>query len=378
MGDEHWSILLVEDDEDDYFLVKTWLAQVKHGQFSLEWASSYESALQALAAATFDVVLVDYQLGSRSGLDLIREAIAQCQSIPFILLTGRGSFEVDLTAMEAGAADYLSKVELTAPLLERSIRYAIEQKRAELNMRRAYEKVESLVDERTEELIETRRKLIDSVDHERRRLAQEIHDGPIQDLLGITYLMVGKAGATSHEELTVTLQGAIGQVVDSLRDVCKELRSSSLAPFNLEESIRSHAKDFQQTHPELKLSIGGLAGLESLAERSRLALYRIYQQAMANVAFHAGAKRVTIGLREEKGQAVLEVRDDGGGFVVPACLSDLAMRGHFGLVGASERAAAVGGELQIESQPGRGTLIRAVVPGATRASQEVKPRKHND
>jgi signal transduction histidine kinase len=372
MGNEVWNILLVEDDEDDYFLVKTWLSQVKRGQFSLQWASSYEAALQAVAAGNFDVALVDYQLGSRSGLDLIREAIALCQYVPFILLTGRGNYEVDLTAMEAGAADYLSKAELTAPLLERSIRYAIEQKRAERDMRRAYEKVESLVDERTEELIKTRRKLIDSVDHERRRLAQEIHDGPIQDLLGITYLMIGKAGAASQEELLLSLQGAIGQVVDSLRDVCKELRNSSLAPFNLEESIRSHAGDFQHTHPELELSISGLASLESFSERSRLALYRIYQQAMANIAFHARASRVKVGLHEERGQAVLEVQDDGGGFIVPACLSDLALRGHFGLVGASERATAVGGELQIESKPGRGTLIRAVVPAKIKMAQDVK------
>ncbi len=369
MGDEHWKILLVEDDEDDYFLVKTWLSQVKHGQFSLQWTSSYEAGLRSVVEEAFDVVLVDYQLGGRSGLELIREAIAQCRYLPFILLTGRGNYEVDLTAMEAGAADYLSKSEITAPLLERSIRYAIAQKRAERDMRRAYEKVESLVDERTEELIETRRKLIDSVDQERRRLAQEIHDGPIQDLLGITFLMIGKSGAASQEELLMSMQGAIGQVVDSLRDVCKELRSSSLTPFNLGESIRSHAEEFQHTHPELALSISGLASLEGFPERSRLAVYRIYQQAMANISHHARASHVSVALHEEHAQAVLEVRDNGGGFVVPACLSDLALTGHFGLVGSSERAAAVGGELQIESKPGHGTLIRAVVPASIKASR---------
>ena len=372
MGDEIWKILLVEDDEDDYFLVKTWLSQVKNGQFSLKWETSYSAALQTLVAEAFDVVLVDYQLGSRSGLELIREAIEQCQNVPFILLTGRGSYEIDLTAMEAGASDYLSKAEITAPLLERSIRYAIAQKRAEQDMRRAYEKVEMLVDERTEELIEARRKLIDSVDQERRRLAQEIHDGPIQDLLGITFLMIGKAVNSGEQELISSLQGAIGQVVDSLRDVCKELRASSLTPFNLEESIRSHAEEFQHKHPELAISIGGLDSLEGFPERSRLALYRIYQQAMANIAHHACASRVNISLREEPGTALLEVQDNGGGFVVPSCLSDLALKGHFGLVGSSERATAVGGEMQIESRPGQGTLIRAVIPSKVKARQDVK------
>ncbi len=363
MGDEVWKILLVEDDEDDYFLVKTWLSQVKRGQFSLKWASGYDAALQAVMTEPFDVVLVDYQLGEHTGLELIREAITHCEYVPFILLTGRGNYEVDLTAMEAGASDYLSKAEITPPLLERSIRYTIEHKRAEREMRRAYEKVEMLVDERTEELIETRRKLIDSVEQERRRLAQEIHDGPIQDLLGITYLMVGLADSISEQEKMVNLQGAIGQVVDSLRDVCKELRSSSLTPFNLEESIRSHAEEFRRTHPGLDLVVGRLEGLDSFPERSRLALYRIYQQAMANIANHARASRVTVALQAARGKAMLEVQDDGRGFIVPSCLSDLALKGHFGLVGSSERAAAVGGELSIESHPGRGTLIRAVIPG---------------
>ncbi len=362
----------MEDDEDDYFLVKAWLSQVKRGQFNLKWANSYEAGLQAVTAETFDVVLVDYHLGSRTGLELIRAAIETCQYVPFILFTGQGSYQVDLTAMEAGAADYLSKAEITAPLLERSIRYAIAQKRAERDMRRAYEKVESLVDERTEELIETRRKLIESVDQERRRLAQEIHDGPIQDLLGITFLMVGKASASGQEELLLSLQGAINQVVDSLRDVCKELRSTSQAPFTLEDSIRSHAGEFQRQHPELAVSVTGLNTLEDFPERARLAMYRIYQQAMANIAHHARASRVTIALRKEDGEGVLEVRDDGGGFVVPACLSDLALTGHFGLVGSSERAAAVGGELQIESRPGRGTLIRALVPEKVKAARGEK------
>ena len=87
------------------------------------------------------------------------------------MLTGSGNYDLDLSAMKVGAADYLSKQEINAPLLERSIRYAIERKRSEQDMRKAYEKVEMLVDERTEELMEARRKLIDSVDLERKRLA---------------------------------------------------------------------------------------------------------------------------------------------------------------------------------------------------------------
>ena len=270
MMDLSWKILLIEDDKDDYFLVKSWLSQVKHGQFDLTWIENYEAGLETVKNGSFSVVLVDYLLGSHSGLELIQEAIVECQHIPFILLTGRGNYELDVTAMEAGASDYLTKSELNASMLERSIRYAIERKRSEQDLRKAYEKVSMLVDERTEELIETRRKLIESVDAERKRLAQEIHDGPIQDLLGITYLMMGKANSLNEEEILLNMQGAISQVVDSLREVCKELRTSSQNTFNLEEAIRSHAEDFRMSHPELALSIDSMtdlvAQLRSLVE----------------------------------------------------------------------------------------------------------------
>ena len=278
------------------------------------------------------------------------------------MLTGSGNYDLDLSAMKVGAADYLSKQEINAPLLERSIRYAIERKRSEQDMRKAYEKVEMLVDERTEELMEARRKLIDSVDLERKRLAQEIYDGPIQDLLGITFLMIGKAGTVGEEDLLMNMQGAISQVVVSLRDICKELWTSSLTPFNLEESIRSHAQEFQEKHTELALSFGSMADINPLSEPSRLALYRIYQQAMANVGFHARAKKVGISLTLNQEKAILEVEEDGRGFIVTAYWSDLALKGHFGLVGSFERAVAVGGELQIDSKPGKGTLVRAIVP----------------
>lgn len=371
MSDSRWSILLVEDDEDDYFLVKTWLTEVKGKKFNLKWASEYQAGLRLVESESFDVVLVDYRLGGSNGLDLIRQAKLNCQHVPFILLTGQGNFDVDMTAMQAGASDYLSKSEITAPLLERSIRYAIEHEHAIMEMRRAYDKVEMVVDERTEELVGARRKLIETVGMERRRIAQDIHDGPIQDLLGLTYLMIGKTSTPAEEELMLSIQGAVSQVVDALRETCKELRSSSLTPFNLEESIHSYAEDFQQKHPELAIAIDSVPDPAALPERSRLALYRIYQQAMSNIAFHARAKSVEIKLIQDPDKAVLEVGDDGKGFAIPGCLSDLALKGHFGLVGSSERATAVGGELQIESAPGKGTMIRAIVPFPAKSPQNM-------
>lgn len=128
-------VLLVDDDEDDYVLTRDWFSEFEGARFELEWVASYEAAIDAIALKAHDVYLLDYRLGERNGLELLREAVAKGSLAPIILLTGQGDHDVDIEAMKAGAADYLEKSQLGAPLLERSIRYAIERKQAEQKIR---------------------------------------------------------------------------------------------------------------------------------------------------------------------------------------------------------------------------------------------------
>ena len=115
-------VLLVEDDEDDYVIIRDLLAEIE--EFDLEWVTDYAGALNAIAREEHDVCLLDYRLGERSGLEVLREASGRGYGTPMILLTGQGDREVDLQAMQAGAADFLVKGRIDAPLLERAIRYA--------------------------------------------------------------------------------------------------------------------------------------------------------------------------------------------------------------------------------------------------------------
>jgi len=127
---ELFKVLLVEDDEDDYFLTRSLFAEIKGNRYKIDWQSTFETGLQAMARNQHDVCLVDYRLGARNGIELLREAIDRGCEAPIILLTGQGEKEVDIEAMKAGAADYLVKGRLDAGLLERSIRYSIERKRS--------------------------------------------------------------------------------------------------------------------------------------------------------------------------------------------------------------------------------------------------------
>jgi two-component system cell cycle sensor histidine kinase/response regulator CckA len=137
-------VLLVEDNKGDYILTRELLSEVESAQFDLLWATTYEAALEILEGNGVDVVLVDYRLGAYDGLDLVREATARGCKVPFILLTGFGSYELDVVAMEMGVTEYLTKGQINAPLLERSIRYAIERKRTEAALQQRNQELELL------------------------------------------------------------------------------------------------------------------------------------------------------------------------------------------------------------------------------------------
>ncbi|MGV3772958.1 MAG: PAS domain-containing protein [Verrucomicrobiales bacterium] len=117
-------VLLVDDDEDSYILTRHQLSKIKGQGLHLDWAPTYDAGLEMIRKNAHDVYLLDYRLGARNGLDLLREALAIGCKAPIIILTTENP-EVDAEAMRLGAADFLSKDHLNSALLERSIRYAI-------------------------------------------------------------------------------------------------------------------------------------------------------------------------------------------------------------------------------------------------------------
>ena len=146
MGERLIRVLLVDDDEDDYVMTRDMLAEVWGLDFRLDWVCSYEEAVAAVGRAEHDVYLLDYRLGARTGLDLLRETAGDPRRAPMILLTGQGDDEVDAEAMRAGAADYLVKGRIEAALLARSIRYAVERANSLRALRESEERYQRLVE----------------------------------------------------------------------------------------------------------------------------------------------------------------------------------------------------------------------------------------
>src|SRR5204863_530740 len=124
-------IVLVDDEPDDRLITRALLDDIDPAGYQFEAVATYEAGIAAIARNAHDIYLLDYRLGERDGLQLVREALALGCPAPLILLTGSGDRQVDEAAIQAGAADYLVKGQISPALLERVLRHALDRKRLE-------------------------------------------------------------------------------------------------------------------------------------------------------------------------------------------------------------------------------------------------------
>lgn len=209
------------------------------------------------------------------------------------------------------------------------------------------------------ELIELRRKMLEQVETERKLLAQELHDGPMQDLHSITYQIAGMDEGLP-EDVQALLQSILGTVKainQELRAIAYNLRPPALSQFGLARSIKTHADEFMAKHPDLKIYLELVSDRNVISEEVNLVLFRIYQQALGNVIQHANATEVHVTLNLDGDAVTLEIADNGSGFNVPDRWISLVRAGHYGLAGSSDRVSALGGEFVVTSAPGEGTKL---------------------
>src|SRR5574341_2104359 len=199
---------------------------------------------------------------------------------------------------------------------------------------------------------------------ERLRLAQELHDNPMQALYSAIY-RIEELRTRADPELRTALENVnndIRSVLQGLRATAKELRPPTIFNFGLENAIRSHADDFAEKHPDVKISLSLAHDRQLLPERVRLALFRVFQQSLMNVLRHSEATQIQVRFSFDAEEARLEISDNGKGFEVPSNWIEFVRQGHYGLAGAAERVNALGGAFKVESQPGNSTIVRAVIP----------------
>jgi signal transduction histidine kinase len=218
------------------------------------------------------------------------------------------------------------------------------------------------------DLAEVQYRLMAGREQERTQLAQELHDVPLQDLYVLLYSLDEFEEALEDRErfqqVKESFADGLRGVVTTLRSFMGELRSPTLTPFGLVGAIREHADSFAAKHPQLAVHLDLMPDEQLLPEEVRLNLFRIYQQALSNVARHAEAANVTVRFGYDERQVRLEIEDDGQGFIVPNRWIGLTRQGHLGLAGSAERAELIGGRFQVRSAPGQGARLVVTVPRA--------------
>ena len=323
--DEHRiRVLLIDDDPDDYALTRDLLRELPGVHYHLDWASTYEAGLDAVCTEQHDVYLVDYRLGAESGLDFLAEVRGRGNHTPMILLTGQSMWELDLAAMQSGAADFLEKGRLDAVILERAIRYALQQARQEAEL-------EKKVRERTAELAkanESLRKADRAKDEFLATLAHELRNplAPIRNALEIMRLVGSDpAGVEKSRQMIDRQVRQLVRLIDDLLDVSRITRGKLALKYetlDLRDVVTAAAEQSQplldKAGVQLKLQLSA-AVVSCVGDRVRLA------QVVANLLNNAAkytepGGTATVTLEATPGAATIRVADTGVGLpaeVVP-------------------------------------------------------------
>lgn len=358
-------VLLIDDDQDDFLIVSDMLSEAEDTRFELDWAQTYEAGLEAMSRLEHDVYLLDYFMGEKDGLELLKIAVENGCKAPVIFLTAHGNYSVDLKAMKAGASDYLVKGQFSAPILERSIRYSITSKRIEEELKlRTLELGQTLaeLEESKEELKLLASQLLSAQEDERKRLTREIHDSIGSSLSAVKFCIENVSVRLNRDpeagEALAMLSRAMGHAIDESRRIMSDLRPSMLDDLGILSTIRWFCREFESIYSGFGVEKDIRIEETQVPENLKIIIFRIIQEAMNNAAKYSGVKEISLSLSFENGSIVLCVSDGGKGFDRASAVSKGRGSG-LGLTSMRERAELSGGKFEIESSPGAGTTITA-------------------
>jgi signal transduction histidine kinase len=320
---EALNILLIEDDEDDYVLIRDLLTDIPTRHHNVEWVPTYDEGFQALKRGGWEVCLIDYRLGANSGLELLEEARMLDLRTPIILLTGQGDFDVDMKAMESGVSDYLVKDDLNAPLLERSIRYTIEREKARKALQKSRDDLEQRVLERTEELAAANEAL--KLSHEKLKFfAYSVaHDlkNPALSLHGLTVRLyehygelLDKKGKTYCSQI-LNASKQIASLVDQINVFIESKESPiNIEVVDLKEIFGLLREEFSDQIITRELSWSEPDRLPAV-RADRLCMIRVFRNLVDNAIKYGGddLKKIKFGHTDGDDFHIFSVSDDGRG-----------------------------------------------------------------
>jgi len=358
--------------------------------FNIRIARSGESALQRVAYDQPDIILLDVLMPGMDGFETCRrlKADAKTQEIPVIFMTALADPADKVKGFEVGAVDYVSKplhqeevlARITTHLSLRDLTRDLQEQNEQIITRSQVEKARLFlaVSEQRTQLRALTGKLTEVQEIERKQLARELHDEMGQALTAISMNL-----SIIRKDLPDTCLDICGERLDEasllvdetleqVRELSLNLRPPMLDDLGLVPTLRWYiqryskrtgmAVDFDTTHFECNANVDGSGLDDRLHPDLETAFYRVLQEALTNVARHAGATTIRLSLRRTDSGVSAYVEDDGCGFDVATVMDQNLPGIGAGLLGMRERMVLLGGRLTLQSEPGTGTQLHFSVP----------------
>ncbi len=352
---------LIDDDEDEFVLVQSASSRMVRRPIELSWSSTYDDGLDQMCRGQADVYLLDYRLGERDGLELVREAIgAGCQA-PMIVLTGQADPDLDTAALRAGAADFIQKSELSPALLERSIHYAIERA---TSARLAASLSEQ---KRIEEL---RERLLGIIGHDLRN--------PLSSISMAGHLLLAQGSdddpKTKIARRIVSSADYMARLINELLDFTRARLGGGIPidpkPMSLSDVCRRAVEELQATYPDRAIELLAIADAHGVWDPDRVR--QIVSNLVDNALQHGAPQTpVRVVIRaSDSSDAVLEVQNQGAAIpvdVLPHVFDPFRRGGERDEREGSHRGLGLGLHIveQIVAAHGGGIDVRSTDEGTT-------------
>jgi len=355
---EELRVLVAEDSEDDTLLILRELRRAGY-ETAHQRVDTPDELIAALDGREWDAIIADYFMPQFSGLAALQIYTDRDLDIPFIVVSDKAGEETAVEVMRAGAHDYILKDSLTrlAPAIKRELRQAQIRKERRKDIVEYQERLRSLISELTL-----------SEERQRRHIATELHDGIAQKLTGCILMLGLLNEKVDAPEVAVQLE----RVQDTVKDMIQDTRNlmSQLSPIvlydlGLEAGIRWLGERMRDEHG-LQVDVQCEDSFERMAEDIKVTLFQSVRELLMNVVKHAQAEQTNISMDTQNGVAYITVEDRGGGFDLSQQPLQSHAPGGFGLFSIRERVTYLGGRVDIDTAPGRGTRITLVVPFESR------------
>jgi signal transduction histidine kinase len=398
VNDTPVEVLLIDDDEDYFVLIEDLLSEVTGQHYILSWVPNFQSGLGALcrngsAEKSYDVCLLDYNLGGPTGLELLRSAIDKGCETPIIMLTSQGDREIDLEAMRIGAADYLSKRKTDSDLLERSIRYTLERARTLAALKESEKRIANLYQQEQERSQELAHAYVDlrQVETMRDDLTRMIvHDmrSPLtvisNSLDMITLAEKNEVVANSMPVLLDGSRSAVKRIMGMIEDLLhvSKFEAGEMRPMFRIVTTQRFLKRKEETFLSLaekeqkKFSLNMPDDLPGITVDEDL-IERVLDNLIYNAFKYTETDgHIEVNVRIQDRSLLIEIRDDGQGipaeyherifdkFVQVTSANGEPLRKGTGLGLAFCRLAieAHGGKIWVDSEPEQGSVFSFTLP----------------